>query len=191
MENSGLESTRIGFELMFVGGFSTLRPDGQIKADLRSAQLERAMHPSEVARLHIATHAADGKRGPGFVLDGFQIASIAEFLESQSHVFQAIGAELREEQLLLEDSDPMRSGDVWSYVQIDYILIEPRRVPTPEGLAKMKKWYRDKTLEEIATMHDTPETRSRFDLYLTVAWDDEHIRLARFRDGHFRSFSSE
>ena len=59
-----------------------------------------------------------------------------------------------------------------------------KQVPSDESVKKMKELlYPELTEDQIRAIHDRPETRSTFDVKATVPWDEEHIRLFRFRDG--------
>lgn len=180
------------YSLAFVGGFKTLREtDGNIEVDVHSEFLDLEMHRERRARINLATRSTGIKGVPGFYIDAFQIASIEAYIREQAGVRKQIEERLIREREMLDNSSASASGPLWTQVNVIQVDIELRQVLTPEGLARMKKWYPDESEEAIVAKHDRPSTQSKFTVVINTSWDEDHQRWAQFRDGQLIGLSAE
>src|SRR5580765_6071118 len=108
----------LSYELAFVSGLASIRLSGSdLGAELRSPLLDRRLHPRGVLKLSIKVRGVDSKTtSPGFVLEAFQIESIAEYLRSQERIKSALEARIRESAADFEVGDQLQERTIWQQV---------------------------------------------------------------------------
>lgn len=168
------------------------------KGHLLGATLRLSGHrgPTELP----VTLDVDAAQGQSVVISGFVLASLAAFADRVEEVLSYVADQTRQEaaacaaEFITEGFDLAAEGarqkavpgigvgDVGAVVA--EVFFGRKRVPTDEGVKKMKEvLYPELTEEEVRALHDRPATQDKYDVEVTVPWDEEHIRLFRYRDG--------
>jgi hypothetical protein len=157
----------VEYELAFVRGYDRL--EETVEADVTSALLDPAMHPTGVLRVEFFTRPAGPKAGPGFVLNSFMLASLAAYLREQAHVRELIEPLLEKSLGKYRASGMFRGrGGVWQNMKMLRLDLQER--PEPTGRRKAKAGAaRDGAAWE-------------FEVVCRPAWD-EHFSSFRLRDG--------
>lgn len=158
---------------------------GRSDATLCSKLLDPFLHPSRSVRVSVAGAAA--KNPPGYALDAFVRRSIDDYVDSQNRVRTALGSGLAADRAESGFKPLDAAEKIWDEAQVQMVAFEKKRVPTPEGLANMKRLMPKINLKRLREAADKPDTKMRFTMMLNVAWDGEHARLATFRDGELVS----
>lgn len=156
----------------------------QFYLEVASSLLDADLHPDQVAKFEVNDLDAQhlGEKFP----TSFQFASIKRYVSAQNALKETFENALRE----LEPDEPGLTGDVWKRVSVREVLVGKLKVPTADGLAVMREqFYPGETLGQVAARFATPGTEDEFEVVLDADWDDEHVRLAHFRDGRLLSFT--
>lgn len=155
--------------------------------ELLSAALDRELHPEGRVRVRVAATASKNK--PGFVLDPFVEKSIEEYIAFQAYIKQVVGEKLLHDRAECGSKRETGEALIWDEVTVESVGFEQKNVWTVESLANMKRLMPRINVDQLRTAGDSPDSQSRFELLLRVAWDTEHERAATFRDGRFVSMS--
>ncbi|HEV2296591.1 MAG TPA: hypothetical protein VGR35_22295 [Tepidisphaeraceae bacterium] len=156
----------------------------QFFLEVASPLLDADLHPKRSAKFVV--HDLDAQHLGDNFFASFQFASIRRYVSSQQALKEAFENALRE----LEPDEPGLVSDMWKRVSVREVLVGKLKVPTARELAVMREeFYPGETLEQVAARYATPSTESEFEVDLQVEWDDEHVRLAHFRDGALISFT--
>ena len=116
-------------------------------------------------------------------IGGFVLGSVAAFVANLPNVVEIIARHVDEEAVAAaeEGLEDAAAPEVLSGVEV---FFGRKRVPKEENLERMRELlYKDMTIDQIRDIHDKPDTRDVYDVKVEVPWDDDHIRLFRFRDG--------
>ena len=172
------------YDLAFVKYESLSERRCDAYAEVNSPLLDRLMHPTGSVSVWFVGRAIAAKGGPGFVLEGFQLASLADYLRSQAAVRESLEHRFNE---YLDELPPRErskgAAGLWKHVEVLQLVLAPRTIPTREQLAGLKKLNSRVNLRRVIANSDKADTRSSFTVVMRVTWDEEHFTKADFRDG--------
>jgi hypothetical protein len=120
-----MQAAAVEFELSVkeAGG-----PSGyvELEAVLTSAALDAGMHPDGKVDVFITTVRREDGPGEGYVLDGFQVRSLREYLKKQAAIRKVLERKLAADQEEIDpEGDPIR-GEVWSWAEVESLRLRRR-----------------------------------------------------------------
>jgi hypothetical protein len=179
------------YELDFVANFGELSAvGGSTGAVLRSPMLDPALHPGGSARVTFGSRRPTTEGAEeGFVLESFQMDSLAEYLRAQAHVRKTLEVELAEldPRPAPARSAGAKSAGVWRRAEVFGVSMYGRDVPSPAVVAATRRREGKQAARELVESQDKSTTRSTFLVYVRYGHGDY---LAIFRDAALVSFES-